>query len=376
MAHSRGRYREVVHPIFGWRRSYPPGVPEGGSPEYPHGDGTYKIQRYFEVIEDVVGSADRVHPVRHNTTTVVAKPLPNRFHDSGWSEYNHNIYFEIPSGTVEPLLLSATHLDLGELSDKAYDALWPQVPQEVSIPNFLYELRELKDLIPALAENISKTLSGGYLQYQFGYKPFIGDVQKLVSIMSTIRARLEFLRRTYGKETRISCQFAIEVDSLAAASAGGFSWSLTGRGIFRAGGYLYHELQDLDGLIGEFRALLGATGFNNPLAVLWEAIPFSFVADWFTRAGSLIGRTPIQPFVGPWEIRRLTHSVDIAGDLIGRLDWGGGYTPPGYAAFEVKVKLYERGVGLPASSSLLYEDGLNPQQQALGAALIASSARH
>jgi len=265
---------------------------------------------------------------------------------------------------------------LGALSDNAFQALVPQVPQEVSIPNFLWELREIASLLPRLSDGLIKSAAGGYLNYSFGWKPFIGDIQKLVSLMSTIRARLEYLRDTWGKETRISYSEELQVDTLSEELINGLYWSASGRSIFRCGGYLYHKLEDLDGQIGEFRALLGATGFNNPLGVLWEAIPFSFVVDWFTRCGGVIARTPIQPFVGPWEIRRMTYSISSSFEWSAYEDFPDGYTPQKWECYQKgTAEFYNRNVGLPVSSSIFYEDGLSPQQQTLAAALLASGAK-
>lgn len=370
MSRTRSRYREVVRPVLGTVTVLQP----GGS-VYSSYSSTYHDYSHFELIEDVVGSRNKVHPVTHNTIQLASLPIPTRS-IGGWTEVNTNRYvFDIPAGTIETLFLGASHLDMGEFSDNAYDALVPQVPQEVSLPNFLYELREISALLPTLQDGIVKSLSGGYLNYQFGWKPFIGDVQKLMSLMSIVRARLEYLQSTWGKETRISYQTSFQVDARDNYPLNGLYWTTAPRGIARCGGYLYHELQDLDGLIGEYRALSGALGFNNPLAVIWEAIPFSFVADWFTRVGSLISRTPIQPFVGVWDLRRLTHSWEIGGSFTGIARWDPGYTPSEYQAHSGKATFYRRDVGLPVSASILYRDGLNPQQQALGAALLAGFGR-
>jgi hypothetical protein len=35
-------------------------------------------------------------------------------------------------------------------------------------------------------------------------------------------------------------------------------------------------------------ALFSQTGFTNPINLLWELIPFSFVADWFLPIGSYL----------------------------------------------------------------------------------------
>jgi hypothetical protein len=273
---------------------------------------------------------------------------------------------------------------LSSLADDAFEALVPQVPQEVSIPNFLYELREIGDLIPKLDDSLSKTVSGGYLTYSFGWKPLVGDLQKLGRLMTTVSNRLDYLKKTYGRETRISFSRKIDTYDLNQAPFtpdpinGGVGFVKL-QGIYRAGGYLYHRLEGLDGLNGMLRGCAAALGLNNPLGVLWEAIPYSFVADWFGRTQSLLSQQALQPFVGTWDLRRMSHSVDIEGIReywIPRLS--SSYDPPWNAAQLAaiqRVHSYTRSPGLPAASTWLTSTQLGSQQQLLASALIRGVGR-
>lgn len=45
-------------------------------------------------------------------------------------------------------------------------------------------------------------------------------------------------------------------------------------------------------------ANVDAFGFSHLGSVLWEAIPFSFVADWFTNAGTCLDGLNLQAFQG------------------------------------------------------------------------------
>jgi len=344
---------------------------------------TYPSSRLtrFQEFLDVVNDAGQVHPAYNGKITQVPYPGLRFTHSSGSYTVYDSVYLAVNGVDVGLLFPGPSSNLVGELADKAYDALFPQIPQEVSIPNFLYELRDISALLPKLEEGIVKSAGSGFLNYSFGWKPFIGDIQKIRGLMETVRARLEYLKSTYGRETRISYQTSFDPEGPEVVDKNPvFHTRKSFRGIFRCSGYLYHELQDLDGLIGEFRALLGATGFNNPLGVIWEAIPYSFVVDWFSRVGSLVSRTPIQPFVGPWEIRRLTHSYTISGTYESVKKYFGAYTHSGHGSPDWifatgTFARYIRGVGLPVSAALLSADGLNPQQQLLAAALLSSAGR-
>jgi hypothetical protein len=266
-----------------------------------------------------------------------------------------------------------TDVDLARLGDEAFNALWPQIPQEVSLPNFLYELRDLKDMIPKVEEGLTKTVAGGYLTYAFGYAPFVSDVTKLRNLAKTVADRLAYLRRTYGRETRVSFTGTFDVPVRDFVTEGTIYYTLPGySGEFRCGGYLFHRLNSLYGLEGTLRGFAGALGLNNPVGVLWEATPYSFVADWFTRTRGIVNKMAVQPFEGEWEIRRLTYSARWQAVWHVHQDVGSPYTPQAWPLEDGVAKFYARRLGFPASSSILTETWLEPRQQMLAAALLAS----
>lgn len=334
---------------------------------------------YRGEFHDFVGGRRQVHPAAHNTILSYQTPRPNDVHSSGWSRQFTNYYSPRAEADILHTLFGfPTAAQKTALADEAFDALAPQIPQEVSLPNFLYELRELADLIPKIEASLLKQVAGGYLTYSFGYKPLIGDLQKLANLADTVAARLQYLRDTWGRETRISFEGSWETTAPSEIYyPGGESYRYRRhsiRTIYRAGGYLFHQLEDLDGKIGLLRGMAGALGFNNPLGVLWEAIPFSFVVDWFTRIGNAISRTAVQPFVGPWELRRVTHSYLISGKWSLSVEYPSGYTPQSYVSDEGTFTLYHREVGLPVPAGIINTEGLTSNQQTLAAALIGSAA--
>nr|QXN75360.1 MAG: hypothetical protein [Grapevine-associated levi-like virus 7] len=267
------------------------------------------------------------------------------------------------------------------MADQAFEKLVPQVPQEVSLPNFLYELRDVAALVPKLDASMAKTVSGGYLNYQFGWKPFIGDLKKLGSLLDTVNRRLDYLRKTYGKETRISFTTtftAVDIGiSLFDPKSVGISQTSGGytefEGTFRCGAHLYHKLKGLDGLQGVMRGAAGALGLNNPAGVVWEAIPYSFVADWFGNLGEQIQRQAYQPFEGDWDLRNMSHSFRYTfkhETWHGPKAYGADYPDVPYMSYRQSGEHYERGEGLPASGLYLTTTDFGPQQQKLAAALI------
>lgn len=334
---------------------------------------------FLEAIDDGVGNPGGIHQCSHRKIG-----LDFILGSYSWNAPNGNsltvspyIYGIPPAGTIETLFPVPSSVLLAGFTDRAFEALSTQVPQEVSLPNFLYEFREIGSLIPELGESMAKTVSGGFLNYSFGWKPLIGDLQKLHGLMETVRKRIAYLKATYGRETRLSYSEAYEVEGnhLYELTNGDRYYRDSSRGIFRAGGYLFHLLQGLDGIEGTLRAASAALGLNNPLGVVWEAIPFSFVADWFGRIQSAVNHTAVAPFVGEWSVRRLCWSFTCSGtwhkDLL--LDYGA--SPERVEQIKGTWTQYFRDSGLPVSDSLLSSTALDSRQQMLASALIHQSVR-
>lgn len=118
----------------------------------------------------------------------------------------------------------------------------------------------------------SKQFADNFLEFHFGWSPLIGDLFSAAKVLSgppptnPVKAR--------GKGTFYFLD----------------GWPLgspPGSGQYRTCGYRVQsgvrvkmENPDL--------FLLNQFGLTNPAVVLWEAIPFSFVVDWFTDFGSYL----------------------------------------------------------------------------------------
>lgn len=342
---------------------------------------TATVQTLSQTIWDAGLVSQKVNSVLHNIIRQEALlPVLTRVHTSGVTNVVTPFTYGFPSvGTIESLFPGPSSPTVSAFADEAYEALYTQIPQEVSLPNFVYEFREIGSMLPELGETMAQTVSGGYLNFQFGWKPFIGDLQKLHNLMQIVRTRIEYLKSTYGKETRISYQKSFDVPSGAPSSkldANSLLYTRRSyRGIFHCTGYLTHYLENLNGIEGLFRAAAGALGLNNPLGVVWEAIPFSFVVDWFTRIGSIVQHTAVQPFVGDWNVKKITWSFKVSGDWGCTQDFGSSWTPRVVTPFQGTWSQYSRTVGLPVADSLLSSSALDLRQQALAAALIHQNVR-
>lgn len=119
--------------------------------------------------------------------------------------------------------------------------------------------RRGQDNVPAL-----------WLEYSFGWAPLLSDIFTMID--STFDVPAAFVRQVYRKE--------YPDENLTTSS---------NTKLYRNGTYKVRGVAT--GLVFvDTPAIYAASqyGITNPLAVAWEALPFSFVVDWFVPVGDFI----------------------------------------------------------------------------------------
>lgn len=272
------------------------------------------------------------------------------------------------------------------LCDEAFNRFHTAFPEELSIANFIWELREIGSLIPQLSKSIRKSIAGGYLNLEFGWKPLIGDIKTMLGALDRLEARLRYLKSRYKKFTTTGFSRDIPYSPLWAVGTSRENGPSNGNGLvlkytlssysarFSAGGRLYHTMEALDEFSGGVQALLYTFGFGNPTKIVWNMIPYSFVLGWFSNVEALIDRwANLQSLNTDWRVDRLTHSVKVRSAVhvdqlnksgSGNLLWS---QPRGSYQCEV----YQRNLGLSVSDSILTLSSPSTKQSALLAALVA-----
>jgi hypothetical protein len=258
------------------------------------------------------------------------------------------------------------------MTDAAYDAFIQasqQIPEQVSVPNFLYELREVKELIPKL-QGIVKSIANGYLSIEFGWKPFLSDLRKISQSVAATRKRIAQLRAGYGRvstlhtsRTLIKSEYeppSRDYDDDANSVLDGLSEKYTQsyQAVFRTTIEYYHTIEGLDRVDAFLKAYLTATGWTNSPKVIWNAIPWSWLLDWFVNLDSFFDSFHEEPFKGKIEIRNVGYSVkEIAvvevGMYVNSSYSPGRDTPKTWmSATSYFLERYTRINGLPLSGSL------------------------
>jgi len=268
-----------------------------------------------------------------------------------------------------------------------FDAFNDQIPANVSIANFIYELKDLKDLLPKLEKNLLSVAKNGFLSWNFGWKPMISDLKKLAGLMKSIEARLKWLKANYGKPVSIRFHkgnaHSVDVSSIPAWTPnwGGPSGHIIRYKLeyyyasFAGHGTLVQFLEGLDGPLAKLIAANSALGLDRPLEVFWNAIPYSFVADWFFNIGDILHKVGAQTFTGKWDVSNVTYSWKFNAQVGVYQDYwtSNSLKAAGNQSLKLStylVKRYERKLGCPYGlSNLTGFDSLSSTQQLLLTAL-------
>lgn len=151
-----------------------------------------------------------------------------------------------------------------------------------SIINFFLELREIGSMCKALDKY-------RYVDYSFGIAPLIDDIKnisnRLTQSIDTINGRLD----AYSKPIPLSLVRTYHTGGTI--PVGAFpntetyvNYNLTVKCSFK--GTIHVELPILSRYNRDYTLWLDQIGFHPDLATVWEAIPFSWLIDWFIPIGN------------------------------------------------------------------------------------------
>jgi len=289
-----------------------------------------------------------------------------------------------PTSSVWPTLSPDDEQELWGLGSTAISRVAPVVPK-AGLSVFLGELREG---IPRLArkfydlESSANSVSGNYLAYQFGAKPFIRDIKSITgTILNMDRelARLEnqsgdLLHRKYSFEDTSSEQFvsASTVNAWPGAPSNVHpgtglrtEYLLTKEKTWFTGAFSFwfpHVRQGLD----ELKTYLDVLGAGVNVDTLYNLTPYSWLADWFGNFGDVLFnlsylQTNSQVVNYGYLMRQST--------VTRRFEWQGGTTAAGrFSSQDFTVERKMRIKASPFGFGLTDKD-LTPFQWSILAAL-------
>lgn len=225
-------------------------------------------------------------------------------------------------GQFRPLWLGYTHplpglsvppedfLNLGAYGATAWNQFKPGKPT-VDLGVALVELRDLPSLYRTKLRAF-RDLGRNYLNYEFGWKPFLSDIRRFVKTTMDIKNKLTMLRNNNGKWVLRKGLVHQEKEVLETFGSDASSWPFypTPNSYLLLGGN-HHSVkgsQYMETKIwfsGRFRYYIPNidsvldTSPLNPLvrrlygltitpSLLWELTPWSWLVDWCSNVGDVI----------------------------------------------------------------------------------------
>jgi len=217
----------------------------------------------------------------------------------------------------------------------------------VSVPVMVSELGELATLFKLVTKSYASLLGSGYLSYQFGILPFASDLQQLFNIMEALQSRVRefnalieqgYVRRRVpissggysdilGNSSNPDNEHSIYSGPLGFTVSAKVqrSWSVktwaSCKWAVRQGATL--PTTQLDDFLSAFKYFLdldqGFLGDTREgildMSTAWEAIPFSWLVDYFVNIGDILRSIEENETVYPLDIcvmREITlnHSIE------------------------------------------------------------------
>lgn len=178
----------------------------------------------------------------------------------------------------------------------------------VSVPNFLFELKDMPGMLKHLAGKLGKkfpkrppkSAADDYLAYTFGWAPLISDIMSIYDVAKWCDSRARYIRRirSHGFATRRgqrgSDSVAHTLNSFSYNSRGeGFSGTANYDTVARAWVTTRWRLNQnlpLDSFISNerHRLLAAALGLDIGFQTFWDAMPWTWLVDYFTDLSSII----------------------------------------------------------------------------------------
>lgn len=273
--------------------------------------GNKEAYKRSEVITDVSGRKTDWHPVSH--VIDVHRCVPESFTFRPSSDLRRlgrcwNV--SLAEGTYAGGLPA---LDYASAWNALMDDACGMMPRDTAVLTNIAELASLKSLVPSIMEgalslfrrrsthrrvwkSTVRDLAGSHLAVEFGLMPLIQDLKHFMTLRQRVKEKLRIMAQRDGRTLvlRAACK---NVEFQDSATFPDVTWGNSYSEVSRRVKILYQASGGVSITAttamysdpgAELRLWIGALGLNNPVGVVWELVPFSFVIDWFLPIGKLI----------------------------------------------------------------------------------------
>lgn len=287
------------------------------------------------VIEDEECQKKQYGNCRHTVTETLALPYdavilctPNGI---GFTRDTFSSYYYAYTAWAIPGVQTVGHfgwtqptysVDWANLSAQAMESMLPSMKTDNSLVNFILELKDLASITKVWRKKRSKLKNSASvnLGLQFGLIPFVSDVQALVNALRSFQKRLKELQKAANKPITRHYRRGLDVFKLPSdavlGSTGGplRCWRIARweePPMYTATVRYRYQMPDLGLLSNRIKAMLDSLGVRPDASILWNAIPFSFIVDWFFDVGGWLESLSSDNLDIPVHIDDFCHSIKV-----------------------------------------------------------------
>lgn len=263
---------------------------------------TTLVQSYAGVPPFLTKYDSQTHTVQKAPFNLIL-PYERKVGTSVWSP-NSGLYIGTPTAADQIVTLLYDQNRMNRVANKCYEKLKDKVYKQAALGLNLVESRQAFGMVESRAKQLSKftlqlvrrqfsqaaatlglaavprgvsvkkSFAANFLEFHFGWEPLFQDIYDFLEVWNKPVRVFDVERASAGERTTENYDRDFGQNTLRKGSV---VVSYTSGQGFRVKAITDANLHSLD-----------EWGVLNPLTLVWEVIPFSFVIDWFVNVGQVL----------------------------------------------------------------------------------------
>lgn len=172
---------------------------------------------------------------------------------------------------------------LGELREAIHMIVRPATALRKAVGNYSRAAKKAVRIARG-AKNRAKALSGTWLEYSYGWRPLLSDVDAGMAALADVHHIVPDVIVGYSKDEWTSSRNTYQTSASGIFISGIASIATRSRGRIRYLGCVAWESMNL---ARDWQSHWGLT-LDNFAPTVWELIPYSFLVDYFSNVGAVI----------------------------------------------------------------------------------------
>jgi hypothetical protein len=271
-----------------------------------------------------------------------------------------------PDPTLHPIVPNSSTIEqrASDVLAEHVDHVLNPIRTTISLANFLLELEDIKTSTKTLSELIHRiNPSNQILNWQLGVKPLIGDIQSLFNLIQNFHKDLDRVLRSQNDPVRITTSRDISdtstitadripptrsYDTFLVCTYETLADSVTVKFVT----WVKYDTSHLSDIALTCKSALRSIGASNPIQVIWNAIPYSFVVDWVVNFSAALKKFDLSTgYIRRQVVRQTSHLKigKLSNHYTAAFDGGNSDRDifPDSKVGQTSRSYYRRWVGLP-----------------------------